>query len=149
MARKAVEAWGLGATEVCIQGGLPRDLPKFYYRDILRAVKTAVPQMHRMIESGMRIRGHIASLRAIFSRFSSMDRWQSEQRHVHSSGESTRPCAGQNALPQVLHWLVATLRHMAIWQVVICDLLQPWSRHGLGSHAECAGYGTFCLHQRG
>ena len=37
MARKAVEAWQLGATEVCIQGGLPRNLPKFYYRDILRA----------------------------------------------------------------------------------------------------------------
>src|ERR1700686_1671410 len=46
MARKAVEAWQLGATEVCIQGGLPRDLPKFYYRDILRAVKNAVPRMH-------------------------------------------------------------------------------------------------------
>jgi FO synthase len=46
MARKAVEAWQLGATEVCIQGGLPRNLPKFYYRDILRAVKNAVPQMH-------------------------------------------------------------------------------------------------------
>ena len=35
-----------GATEVCIQGGLPRDLPPFYYRDILRAVKSAVPTMH-------------------------------------------------------------------------------------------------------
>ncbi len=46
MARKAKEAWELGATEVCIQGGLPRDLPPFYYRDILRAVKNAVPQMH-------------------------------------------------------------------------------------------------------
>src|SRR6202142_4079264 len=46
MARKAIEAWQLGATEVCIQGGLPRDLPKFHYRDILRAVKNAVPGMH-------------------------------------------------------------------------------------------------------
>src|SRR5208283_5253732 len=46
MARKAKEAWELGATEVCIQGGLPRDLPPFYYRDILRAVKNAVPDMH-------------------------------------------------------------------------------------------------------
>src|SRR4051812_42151532 len=46
MARKAVEAWELGATEVCIQGGLPHGLPKFYYRDILRAVKSAVPRMH-------------------------------------------------------------------------------------------------------
>ena len=35
-----------GATEVCIQGGLPRNLPPFYYRDILRAVKSATPKMH-------------------------------------------------------------------------------------------------------
>ena len=45
MAQKAREAWDLGATEVCIQGGLPRDLSPFYYRDILRAVKSAVPGM--------------------------------------------------------------------------------------------------------
>src|SRR4029077_8470130 len=55
MARKAVEAWQLGATEVCIQGGLPRDLPKFYYRDILRAVKNAVPRMHIHAFSPMEI----------------------------------------------------------------------------------------------
>jgi 7,8-didemethyl-8-hydroxy-5-deazariboflavin synthase CofH subunit len=55
MARKAVEAWELGATEVCIQGGLPRDLPKFYYRDILRAVKNAVPKMHIHAFSPMEI----------------------------------------------------------------------------------------------
>jgi FO synthase len=36
----------LGATEVCIQGGLPRNLPPFYYRDILRSVKSATPKMH-------------------------------------------------------------------------------------------------------
>ena len=46
VARKAREAWQLGAREVCIQGGLPHDLPPFYYRDILRAVKQAVPGMH-------------------------------------------------------------------------------------------------------
>ena len=55
MARKAGEAWQLGATEVCIQGGLPRDLPKFYYRDILRAVKSAVPRMHIHAFSPMEI----------------------------------------------------------------------------------------------
>jgi FO synthase len=55
MARKAVEAWDLGATEVCIQGGLPRNLPKFYYRDILRAVKSAVPGMHIHAFSPMEI----------------------------------------------------------------------------------------------
>jgi len=46
VAKKAIEAWQLGATEVCIQGGLPHGLPPFYYRDILRAVKNAVPGMH-------------------------------------------------------------------------------------------------------
>ena len=55
MARKSVEAWDVGATEVCIQGGLPRDLPKFYYRDILHAVKNAVPQMHIHAFSPMEI----------------------------------------------------------------------------------------------
>ncbi len=55
MARKAVEARDLGATEVCIQGGLPRNLPKFYYRDILRAVKDAVPRMHIHAFSPMEI----------------------------------------------------------------------------------------------
>jgi len=55
VARKAKEAWDVGATEVCIQGGLPRDLPPFYYRDILRAVKNAVPGMHIHAFSPMEI----------------------------------------------------------------------------------------------
>jgi len=55
IAEKTREAWELGATEVCIQGGLPRNLPKFYYRDILRAVKNAVPQMHIHAFSPMEI----------------------------------------------------------------------------------------------
>jgi FO synthase len=46
LAQKAVEARRRGATEVCIQGGLPRGLPPFYYRDILLAVKKAVPDIH-------------------------------------------------------------------------------------------------------
>ena len=55
MAQKAIEARALGATEVCIQGGLPHGLPPFYYRDILRAVKTAVPGMHVHAFSPMEI----------------------------------------------------------------------------------------------
>ena len=55
VADKAIEAWKLGAKEVCIQGGLPRDLPPFYYRDILRAVKSAVPGMHIHAFSPMEI----------------------------------------------------------------------------------------------
>ena len=44
--RRAREAWDRGAKEVCIQGGLPRDLDGFYYRDLLRAIKRALPEMH-------------------------------------------------------------------------------------------------------
>jgi 7,8-didemethyl-8-hydroxy-5-deazariboflavin synthase CofH subunit len=55
MAEKTIEAWQLGATEVCIQGGLPRDLPKFHYRDILRAIKQAQPKMHIHAFSPMEI----------------------------------------------------------------------------------------------
>ena len=55
VAAKAAEAWAQGATEVCIQGGLPHGLPPFYYRDILLAVKRAVPGMHIHAFSPMEI----------------------------------------------------------------------------------------------
>jgi FO synthase len=55
VAEKAAQAWELGAREVCIQGGLPRGLPPLYYRDILRAVKSAVPGMHIHAFSPMEI----------------------------------------------------------------------------------------------
>jgi FO synthase len=55
VAQKALEASQVGATEVCIQGGLPRGLPPFYYRDVLRAVKRAVPAMHIHAFSPMEI----------------------------------------------------------------------------------------------
>jgi 7,8-didemethyl-8-hydroxy-5-deazariboflavin synthase CofH subunit len=53
--RKTREAWERGATEVCIQGGLPRDLDGFFYRDILRAIKHALPAMHVHAFSPMEI----------------------------------------------------------------------------------------------
>jgi FO synthase len=52
---KARDAWEKGATEVCIQGGLPRDLDGFFYRDMLRAVKRAIPGMHVHAFSPMEI----------------------------------------------------------------------------------------------
>jgi len=55
VAQKALEAWRLGATEVCIQGGLPHGLPPFYYRDVLRAIKRTTPRMHIHAFSPMEI----------------------------------------------------------------------------------------------
>jgi 7,8-didemethyl-8-hydroxy-5-deazariboflavin synthase CofH subunit len=53
--RRSREAWEIGAREVCVQGGLPRDLNPFYYRDLLRAIKTATPAMHVHAFSPMEI----------------------------------------------------------------------------------------------
>jgi 7,8-didemethyl-8-hydroxy-5-deazariboflavin synthase CofH subunit len=44
--RRAIEAWEMGATEVCIQAGLPPKLDGNYYIDLCRAIKAAVPEMH-------------------------------------------------------------------------------------------------------
>ena len=44
--QRAEEAWNRGASEVCIQGGLHPKLPGTYYRDILIALKKALPKIH-------------------------------------------------------------------------------------------------------
>jgi FO synthase len=43
---KAEEAWRLGATEVCVQGGLPPELDGFYYRRVLETIKRRAPALH-------------------------------------------------------------------------------------------------------
>lgn len=43
---RAQEAWDRGGTEVCIQGGLHPKMPGTYYRDIVLAIKAALPDMH-------------------------------------------------------------------------------------------------------
>jgi 7,8-didemethyl-8-hydroxy-5-deazariboflavin synthase CofH subunit len=53
--RRSLEAWERGAREVCVQGGLPRDLDPHYYRDLLRAIKQATPDMHIHAFSPMEI----------------------------------------------------------------------------------------------
>lgn len=46
VADRAEQAWGVGAVEVCMQGGIHPDLPGTAYFDIARAVKERVPGMH-------------------------------------------------------------------------------------------------------
>jgi FO synthase len=46
IARRAAEAWELGATEVTLQGGIHPSFDGDYYVDVARAVKEAVPGMH-------------------------------------------------------------------------------------------------------
>jgi FO synthase len=46
VADRAHEAWQLGATEVCMQGGIDPELPGTAYFDLASAVKQRVPEMH-------------------------------------------------------------------------------------------------------
>jgi len=52
---KAREGVALGATEVCIQGGLPRDLDGNYYAELLRAIHAELPDLHLHAYSPMEI----------------------------------------------------------------------------------------------
>src|SRR3989442_885355 len=73
--RRAREAWELGATEVCIQAGLPPKLDGRYYIDLTRAIKGALPGLHLhafspeevlygSVRSGLPIREYLTELRA-------------------------------------------------------------------------------------
>ena len=55
IADRAQEAWELGATEVCMQGGIDPELPGTAYFDIVAAVKQRVPEMHVHAFSPMEI----------------------------------------------------------------------------------------------
>jgi FO synthase len=46
IARRTVDAWERGASEVCLQGGIHPSYDGHTYRGIVKAVKAAVPQMH-------------------------------------------------------------------------------------------------------
>jgi 7,8-didemethyl-8-hydroxy-5-deazariboflavin synthase CofH subunit len=44
--RRVREAWDLGATEVCIQAGLPPRMDGSFYIDLCRAIKREIPEIH-------------------------------------------------------------------------------------------------------
>jgi 5-amino-6-(D-ribitylamino)uracil---L-tyrosine 4-hydroxyphenyl transferase len=63
LVEKAVEAVRLGATEMCIQGGLPKRLDGYYYRDLLRTIKAALPETHIHAFSPMEIANGVEKTR--------------------------------------------------------------------------------------
>src|SRR6202047_3292095 len=60
---KSVEAVERGATEVCIQGGLPKDLDGYYYVQLLRAIKARLPELHVHAYSPMEITYGVSNTR--------------------------------------------------------------------------------------
>jgi FO synthase subunit 2 len=73
--RRAQEAWDVGATEVCIQAGLPPKLDGRYYIDLTRALKAKLPDLHLhafspeevlygSVRSGLSIKEYLSELKA-------------------------------------------------------------------------------------
>src|SRR5215475_12728893 len=73
--RRAKEAWDLGASEVCIQAGLPPKLDGRFYIDLTRALKAAMPDLHLhafspeevlygSVRSGLSIKEYLTELKA-------------------------------------------------------------------------------------
>lgn len=60
VADRAAEAWELGATEVCMQGGIDPELPATAYFDLVNAVKQRVPEMHVHAFSPMEVVNGVA-----------------------------------------------------------------------------------------
>ncbi|HEY0904158.1 MAG TPA: 5-amino-6-(D-ribitylamino)uracil--L-tyrosine 4-hydroxyphenyl transferase CofH, partial [Marmoricola sp.] len=60
VADRAAEAWDLGATEVCMQGGIDPELPATAYFDLVSAVKQRVPDMHVHAFSPMEVVNGVA-----------------------------------------------------------------------------------------
>jgi FO synthase len=52
---RAAEAWSIGATEICMQGGIDPQLPGTAYFDLARAVKRGAPSLHLHAYSPMEV----------------------------------------------------------------------------------------------
>jgi len=66
---KSLEAVERGATEVCIQGGLPKELDGYYYVELLRAIKGRLPELHVHAYSPMEITYGIEKTRMPLSEY--------------------------------------------------------------------------------
>ena len=64
IARRVVEAWERGATEVCLQGGIHPGFDGDYYESVVRTIKSAVPDIHVHAFSALEIWQGAATLGA-------------------------------------------------------------------------------------
>jgi FO synthase len=69
VADRAEEARALGATEVCMQGGIHPDLPGSFYFDLIDAVKARVPDIHLHAFSPMEVLNGATRLGISFREF--------------------------------------------------------------------------------
>jgi FO synthase len=118
VADRAEEAWGLGATEVCMQGGIHPDLPGTFYFDLLDAVKARVPDIHVHAFSPMEILNGSSKIGVSFREFL-------EECRAHGLG--TIPGTAAEILDDDVRWILTKGKLPAdTWEEIVR------TAHGLG-----------------
>jgi FO synthase len=97
VADRAEEAWAAGATEVCMQGGIHPDLPGSAYADIVRAVRSRVPEMHVHAFSPMEV------VTAASKAGISVEEWLTG---VRDAGLGTIPGTAAEILDDEVRWVL-------------------------------------------
>ena len=115
---RAEEAWELGATEVCMQGGIHPDLPGTFYFDLLGAVKARVPAIHVHAFSPMEVLNGATKLGISFREFLT---------EAKSRGLGTIPGTAAEILDDDVRWLLTKGKLPAdTWEEIVR------TAHGLG-----------------
>ncbi|KRV50031.1 2-phospho-L-lactate guanylyltransferase [Wenjunlia vitaminophila] len=97
VAERAAQAWELGATEVCVQGGIHPDLPGTAYFDLARAIKERVPGLHLHAFSPMEVANGAARTGL------SVRQWLSEARQA---GVDSIPGTAAEILDDEVRWVL-------------------------------------------
>jgi FO synthase len=115
---RAAEAWDVGATEVCMQGGIHPDLPGGFYFDLLDAVREAAPRIHIHAFSPMEIVNGAARLGISVTEFLT---------EAKAHGLGTIPGTAAEILDDDVRWLLTKGKLPAdTWEEVVR------AAHGLG-----------------
>jgi FO synthase len=118
VADRADEAWSLGATEVCMQGGIHPELPGTFYFDLISAVKERVPGMHLHAFSPMEILNGATRLGISFAEFLG---------EAKTRGLGTIPGTAAEILDDDVRWVLTKGKLPAdTWEAIVR------TAHGLG-----------------
>ncbi|HEX8100463.1 MAG TPA: bifunctional FO biosynthesis protein CofGH [Actinomycetota bacterium] len=118
VADRAEEAWGYGATEVCIQGGLHPSLPGEFYFQVLDAIKTRTPDIHIHAFSPMEILNGSTRLGISFREF---------LEECKRRGLGTMPGTAAEILDDDVRWVLTKGKLPAdTWEEIVR------TAHGLG-----------------
>ncbi len=123
VATRAEEAWLLGASEVCMQGGIDPDLPGSAYLDLARAVKARVPGIHLHAFSPMEIVNGATRLALAYPDFLAA---------LRSAGVDTIPGTAAEILDDEVRWVLTKGKLPAAQWV---EIITAAHRAGLRSSA--------------